>query len=340
VVDEGDHSEARLLDARTLAVVQRVEAPLGTVSLTSFSADGAWLGATLSSTDAPSDVFAIDTATGALRRLREDVRPGLAELPPLETRIESVRAFDGLRIPVLAHLSRGARASGKRLPVIVEFHGGPAASASVGWNTFARFFTSLGYAYVEPNVRGSTGYGRAFEMADNRDKRADWLRDVESVNTWVKAQPWADPARVVAMGGSYGGYSVLMALTRQPTLWRAGVEYAGIVNLVSLMRSTAGWLRAVWVDEFGDLDADRALLEELSPIREVDRVVAPLYVYAGQNDPRVPREEADQIVLALRRRHVPVEYQVAANEGHSLDHRENRAELMVRVARFLEDHLE
>jgi dipeptidyl aminopeptidase/acylaminoacyl peptidase len=256
----------------------------------------------------------------------------------MQASIESVRAFDGLSLPVIVYRPGGAAAGAGRLPVIVEFHGGPASSAAVGWDSFARFFTSLGYAYLEPNVRGSTGYGRAFEMADNRERRADWLRDLESINAWTRAQPWADPGRVIVMGGSYGGYTVLMALTRQPALWRAGVDYVGIANLPTLLRATDQALRAVWVDEFGDLDRDRALLEEFSPLRDADRVTAPLYVYAGQNDPRVPREESDQVVRALRRRGVPVEYQVADNEGHSLEHRENRVEFLTRVARFLDDH--
>jgi hypothetical protein len=129
-----------------------------------------------------------------------------------------------------------------------------------------------------------------------------------------------------------------MALTRQPTSWRAGVDYVGIANLPTFLKGTDQLIRAAWVDEIGDLDKDRALLEEFSPIRDKDRIVAPLYVYAGQNDPRVPREESDQVVEALRAREVPVEYQVALDEGHSMDHRENRVEFMTRVARFLEDH--
>lgn len=248
-------------------------------------------------------------------------------------------AFDGLSLPLIEYLPGGARASGKKLPVVVEFHGGPAGSSSVSWDVFARFFVSLGYAYLQPNVRGSTGYGRAYEMADNREKRADWLKDLESVNAWVRAQPWVDPDRVIVMGGSYGGYSVLMALTRQPNAWRAGVDYVGIANLLTFLRSTDQAIRVRFVDEFGDLDRDRALLEQFSPLRDVEKIASPLYVYAGQNDPRVPREESDQVVRALRARGVPVEYQVAANEGHSIDHVENRIEFLTRVARFLDDNV-
>jgi dipeptidyl aminopeptidase/acylaminoacyl peptidase len=336
-IDAGDHGEARFLDAKTLAVTSTVRAAPGDDLVpTGFSEDGATLTATVTSPTHPSDVVAVDVRTGAVSPLRADARPGLESLPAIATSIEAIRAFDGLSVPVLVHRP-ATKAASDRLPVIVEFHGGPAGSSSIGWDAFVRFFTALGYAYVEPNVRGSTGYGRAYEMADDREKREDWLKDVASVNAWVKAQPWADPARVVVMGGSYGGYTVLMALTRQPTLWRAGVDYVGIANLITFMKSTDGLIRRVWVDEFGDLDKDRALLERFSPLRDASAISAPLFVYAGQNDPRVPREESDQVVEALRARGVPVEYQVAPDEGHSLDHRANRVEFMTRVARFLED---
>jgi dipeptidyl aminopeptidase/acylaminoacyl peptidase len=338
-IDAGDHSEARLLDAKTFALKTKVASPLGSIDLGSFSDDGKSITATIATAEAPTDVYVVDVATGAVRKLREDVRPGLAALTPIETTVESIRAFDGLSIPVIVRLPKGARAAGKKLPVIAAFHGGPAASWALGWDVDARFYTALGYAHIEPNVRGSTGYGRAYEMADDRERRADWLKDVESVNAWTKAQSWADPSRVVAMGGSYGGYSVLMALTRQPTAWRAGVDFVGIANLTTFLAATDQGIRAVWIDEIGDLDKDRALLEAFSPMRDADRIVAPLYVYAGKNDPRVPLEESDQIVKALRARSIPVEYQVAANEGHSLDHRENRVEFLTRTARFLEDNM-
>jgi dipeptidyl aminopeptidase/acylaminoacyl peptidase len=335
-VDAGDHSEIRILDAGKLAPVRKIETPLRNSGLDGFTADGKGLAYGMSLPDRPTDIFLADVATGVTRLLREDKRPGLDALPRVKVSIEKVKAHDGLAIPVNLYLPIAA--AGQRLPVVVDFHGGPAASSAVGWDAFERFFTALGYAFVDPNIRGSTGFGRAYERADDREKRGDAIRDVESVNAWVKAQPWADPARVIVMGASYGGYLTLMALTRQPSLWRAGVDLAGIADLPTMLRSTDQGIRAVFVDEFGDLDKDAALLEAYSPLRDHDKITAPLFVYTGQNDPRVPRAQADLIVAALRRRGVPVEYMVAADEGHSLDRRENRIDFMTRAARFLEDH--
>jgi len=192
---------------------------------------------------------------------------------------------------------------------------------------------------VEPNVRGSSGFGRAYEMADDGKKRLDGIHDLEIVGRWAIKQPWADPKRLVILGGSYGGYSVLMGLTRQPDLWKAGVDLFGVSSARLLLKRTTGWIQAVFVREFGDVDKDAAFLESISPINDVAKIRAPLFVYAGENDPRVPRPESDAIVSALRQRKVPVEYMVAPNEGHSMDRRDNKIAFLSRVARFLEKSL-
>jgi dipeptidyl aminopeptidase/acylaminoacyl peptidase len=335
-IDAGNHGQVKILDARTLAVQRTVKVPLGEVKLGDFRGDGRAFSILVSRPEQPADVFEVDAATGAVKPLRADPRPGLASLPPITSSIQSARAFDGLTIPINQYLPP---VDGKKLPTLVIFHGGPASSYAVRWFPYTRFFVSLGYAVVEPNVRGSTGFGRAYEAADNREKRADWLKDVETVNTWVKAQPWCDPERVVVWGQSYGGYTTLMALTRQPTRWRAGVDLYGPADLRSLLLTTDATIRQIFVTEFGDVDRDAALLAEWSPMRDIARIARPLFVYAGQNDPRVPRSESDTIVRALRARQVPVEYMVAASEGHTVDRRETKIELLTRAARFLEDAL-
>jgi dipeptidyl aminopeptidase/acylaminoacyl peptidase len=336
-VDAGNHGELRILDARTLKVQRTVDTPLGDVKLGAWRNDGRAFSALISLADTPADVFAVDAATGKVAALRKDARPGLGSLPPLTVSIEHAKAFDGLDIPINVYLPRVE--AGKKLATLVVFHGGPTFSYAVRWSAFTRFYTALGYAVVEPNVRGSSGFGVAYAMADNREKRADWLKDVETSNAWAKAQPWADPERIIVLGGSYGGYTTLMALTRQPTLWRAGIDLFGPADLKAFLLSTDAAIRAGFVAEFGDVDKDAALIAEFSPMRDVDKIVRPLFVYAGANDPRVPRSECDTIVKALRARGVPVEYMVAGNEGHSIDRRENKIELLTRTARFLEDAL-
>ncbi len=337
-VDAGNRSEIRILDAKTLRHERDLKIPLGAAYLGDFTEDGKRFALGQSLPDAPPDIYVADAQTGAIEPLRDDKRNGLASLPGIDVNVTTVQAHDGLAIPVHTYLPKPRDAS-KSLPTIVNFHGGPASSSRIGWSWTARIFTSQGYAFVEPNIRGSTGFGRAYEMADNREKRANAIKDVETINKWLRSQEWADPDRLVIYGGSYGGYIVLMGLTRQTGMWKAGVDIVGVANLFTFLKSTDQTIRSAFVDEFGDLEKDQKLLEEFSPMRDKDKITSPLFVYQGQNDPRVPRAESDQVVVSLRTRKVPVEYMVAPNEGHSLDRRENRIEFGTRVVRFLADHL-
>ncbi|HVF58411.1 MAG TPA: prolyl oligopeptidase family serine peptidase [Thermoanaerobaculia bacterium] len=334
LVDAGDHTEVKVLDAATLRPQAKVDLPLGSGAIGDFSQDGTWFPVSWSTPDVPGDVFAVEAASGRARPLRREPRPTLARLPAIETSITETRAFDGGRIPLLVY--RPAGAAGRKLPVVVSYHGGPAGVSRARWSTVIRYFTALGYAVVEPNVRGSGGFGRAFEMADNGRLRPNALRDVATAARWAAAQPWADPQRLVVMGGSYGGYTVLTSLTRDPDIWRAGVNLFGVANMQTFLRTTMGVIRELFRLEFGELGKDDAFLDSISPLLVADRIVDPLFVYAGANDPRVPRSESDLIVDSLRRRRVPVEYMVKENEGHSLARRENVVEFYVRAARFLE----
>jgi dipeptidyl aminopeptidase/acylaminoacyl peptidase len=334
-LDAGNRSELRLLDARTLKPRAQVAMPLGLGGAQDFSLDGRKLTAIWSTPSAPTDAWVIDVKTGKASPLRKEPRPSLQEVPAIEASITEIRAHDGLALPINVYLPK--KRSGK-LPVIVHYHGGPAGSSKIRWSAPAAFFLQQGYAWVEPNVRGSGGFGRAFEEADNGPGRLEAFKDIEATGRWAASQPWADADRVIVYGGSYGGYTVLVGLTRMPGLWRAGVNLYGVANMKTFMATTSGFIREIFLLEMGDPDKDAAFLESISPLRDVDRIVDPLFVYAGANDPRVPRGESDQIVHALRERKIPVEYMVAENEGHSLMRRENVIEFLSRVARFLEKH--
>jgi dipeptidyl aminopeptidase/acylaminoacyl peptidase len=333
----GNHSELRLLDAKTLAPRTEIAMPLGQGAATEFSEDGKRLAVHWSTPRSPADLFSVDVKTGKVEPLRKEPRPTLAGMPAIEASIAEIPSFDGGKIPANIYMPSGEQ--GKKHPVIVAYHGGPASVSMIRWNASYAFFLSLGYIVVEPNVRGSSGYGRAYEAADDGPKRLDAFKDIETSARWVAAQPWADKDRLVVFGGSYGGYTVLVALSRWPELWRAGVNLFGVVNLKTFMATTSGLIRDVFLLEFGDPEKDAAFLQTISPITDVAKIVDPTFVYAGANDPRVPRSESDLIVKALRQRGVANEYMVADNEGHSVARRETQLALFARVARFLETHV-
>ncbi|HWM85290.1 MAG TPA: S9 family peptidase [Kofleriaceae bacterium] len=335
LVDAGNHTEVRILDARTLKPRAAPKLPLGAGGTGPFSADGKRFTLTWTTPDEPVDVHVVDAGSGRAKPLRKDDRPTLAGLGKLEAKITEVKSFDGTAVPVNQYLP--AQRSGK-LPVVVIVHGGPAAASTVDFNPWARFFTGQGYAVIEPNVRGSTGFGRAYEQGDNGKKRMDAVKDMEAVGRWAVAQPWCD-GRAILFGGSYGGYMTLMGLVHQTDLWKAGVDLVGPSNLISFMATTTAEIRTIFLEEFGDPEKDREFLMSISPIGKIDKIVAPLFIYQGANDPRVPQAESEQVVSALRKRGVPVEYMLVMNEGHSLEHKENHAAFLGRAARFLETEL-
>ena len=333
----GNHAEIRLLDGKTLTPRAAIQMPLGAGQATEFSQDGKRLVAQWSTPRSPTDLFSIDTRTGKVEQMRREGRPSLGGMPAIEATVVEIPAFDGGKIPTNLYMPSGP-ATSKR-PVIVVYHGGPSGTSVIRWNPSTAFYLSLGYIVVEPNVRGSGGFGRAFEAGDNGPKRLDAFKDIETSGKWVAAQPWADKDRLVVYGGSYGGYTVFVALSRWPELWRAGVDLFGVVDLKTFMATTSGLIRDIFLLEFGDPDKDAAFLTSISPLTDVHKIVDPTFVYAGANDPRVPRSESDLIIKALRQRKIASEYFVADNEGHSLARRDNQIIFFSRVARFLETHL-
>lgn len=333
----GNHVEARVLDGKKLTPVAKVELPLGSGMLWGFSEDGARITATLSTPAAPSDLLAIDAKTGKISPLVQEVRASLKDMPKVDVQSVDIPSFDGGKIPTNVYLPAGE--ADKPHPVLVVYHGGPSGVSQIRWNIWNGMFLSLGYVIVEPNVRGSSGYGRAFEAGDNGPKRLDAFKDIETSARWVAQQPWADKDRLVVFGGSYGGYTTMIALSRWPDIWRAGVNLFGVVNLKTFMATTSGLIRQLFLLEFGDPDRDAEFLASISPMTDVGKVADPTFVYAGANDPRVPRSESDLIVKALRERSIPTEYMVADNEGHSLARRENQLAFLSRAARFLEAHM-
>jgi dipeptidyl aminopeptidase/acylaminoacyl peptidase len=337
VVDAGNRTELRLADPKTLGVERTAKTGLGTAAGMRWRKDGAQLAASFSGPDAPREVIAVDPKTGEVTPLRADPRPGLADLPKPSAKIVEIRAFDGLTIPTNVYLP--ASAGSAKLPALVLVHGGPSGSAPIRFTATIGFFTAMGFAVVEPNIRGSTGFGIDFEKADDREKRGDALKDVESVNAWARAQPWCDGERVAIGGISYGGYMTLLALVRQPKLWRGGIDGSGMSDLRTMEKLEDQTIRAYDETEFGALGKDDALLAEWSPLKDVGSIAAPVFVYQGVHDPVTPQNEADQIVVALRKRQIPVEYMLVENEGHGVTRRENLIQYLARSYRFLAEHM-
>jgi dipeptidyl aminopeptidase/acylaminoacyl peptidase len=302
-----------------------------------WSLDGQKLAFTQESSTAPRDVWVMDFSTGAYAPATRSATGGLPRSAFVEPRLVRYPAFDGREIPAFLYTPAGREA--RDLPAIVYVHGGPESQYRPTFNPIVQYFVACGYAVLAPNVRGSTGYGHAYMALDDVRLRMDSVADLRHAALWLASEGIADPRRIAVMGGSYGGFMVLAALTTYPDLWAAGVDIVGIANFVTFLERTSAWRRGLREAEYGSLERDRDFLEDISPLRKADRITAPLFVVHGANDPRVPVEEAEQIVAALRSRGIPVEYLRYDDEGHGLIKRVNRLAAYPAIARFLHETL-
>jgi dipeptidyl aminopeptidase/acylaminoacyl peptidase len=224
-------------------------------------------------------------------------------------------------------------------PAIVFAHGGPTAQTMNTFNRFVQYMVNQGYIVIAPNYRGSTGYGKEFQHANLFDMGGGDLQDVLAAADWIKQTGYVDPNKLILMGASYGGYLTMMGVTKAPEVWAAGVPIVPFVNWFTEIQNEDPVLQQSDLATMGDLEKNKALYEDRSPINFVDRIKAPLYLLAGGNDPRCPKEEAQQVVAAVKKRGGLVEYKVYENEGHGFAKVENQIDAYKRVADFLKAHV-
>jgi dipeptidyl aminopeptidase/acylaminoacyl peptidase len=308
--------------------------PLGTVMGSHWSPDGGRLAFAFAPPDDAIDIWMWDIDSQTLRRVTKSSRGALPDSAFVAPQLMRYPTFDGRQIP--ACLYRPLGVAGTSLPVIVDVHGGPEGQARPDFDPVCQYLVASGYAVLKPNVRGSTGYGYLYQSLDDVRLRMDSVADLESAVHWLIDQGIADPRRIAVIGGSYGGFMVLSALTTYPDLWAAGVDIVGIANFVTFLENTGPWRRKLREPEYGSLENDREFLESISPIHHVDAITAALFVVHGANDPRVPIGEAEQIVSALSARGVSVEYLRFEDEGHGLSKRSNLVKAYPAIARFLD----
>ncbi len=242
-------------------------------------------------------------------------------------------SFDDLVIPVWAYRPANGRGP---LPTVVFVHGGPESQETARFNIIVQYLVNRGFLVLAPNVRGSTGYGKKGVHLDDVDKRLESVRDLEYLVKWAVGKGLSKQGRVGVVGGSYGGFMVLSAITEYPDIWAASVDLVGIANFETFLENTARWRRHLREAEYGSLEKDRELFKRISPIHHVDKIQAPLLVIHGANDPRVPVGEAEQIVERLKQRGRQVEFLRLEDEGHGIAKIPNRVRAYTAIGDFLE----
>ena len=283
--------------------------------------------------------YLYNTETKELSKLA-DISPWLDPLKMANMMPISYKSRDGLTIN--GYLTLPKDSSDKNLPVIVNPHGGPWARNRWGFNSEVQFLANRGYAVLQMNFRGSTGYGRNFKEIGFKQWGKSMQDDVTDGVHWLINEGIADKDRIGIYGGSYGGYATLAGVTFTPELYACGVDYVGPSNIFTLLNSLPPYwelYRQMFYEMVGNPEDDKELLEEISPVFHVDKIKAPLFVAQGANDPRVKQAESDQIVEALQSKGIDVQYMLKENEGHGFHNEENRMEFYNAMIVFLNKHM-
>jgi dipeptidyl aminopeptidase/acylaminoacyl peptidase len=289
--------------------------------------------------NAPNDVWVYDFAAQKPQQITHSLSGGIRSEDMVEPFLIHYPSKDGKwQISAFVYAPYNAERNGKNAAV-VSIHGGPTSQTMNGFNRSVQYLVNQGFFVIAPNYRGSTGYGKEFEDANLHDMGGGDLEDVISAADWLLKTGYVDAKKIAVMGGGYGGYLSMMAVTKAPDRWAAGVPIVPFVNWFTEIENEDPLLREYDMATMGDPMKDTERLKDRSPINFVDRIKAPLLLLAGGNDPRCPKTEAEQVVQAVKKRGGVVEFKVYENEGHGFAKVENQIDAFTRVAEFLKKHV-
>ncbi|HEV2987800.1 MAG TPA: S9 family peptidase [Candidatus Angelobacter sp.] len=288
--------------------------------------------------NAPQDLWVYNTATQKSQQLTHSLVGGIRNEDMVEPYLAHYPSSDGKwEISAFVYVPYNAERNGKNA-AIVYIHGGPTAQSVNSFNKSIQYLVNQGYFIIAPNYRGSSGYGKEFQDANRFDMGGGDLQDVISAAEWIKKTGFIDPKKIAVMGGSYGGYLSMMAVTKAPDLWAAGVPIVPFVNWFTEVENEDPLLREYDLATMGDPIKDKARYIDRSPINFVDQIKAPLLILAGAHDPRCPPTESEQVASAIKKRNGIAELKIYENEGHGFAKVENQIDAYSRVGEFLKKH--
>jgi dipeptidyl aminopeptidase/acylaminoacyl peptidase len=339
--NEDARTVLRVFDTTTGKDLALPALPSGDVTSAVFSRDETRMGFLLTSDRTPRDLWVIDVAGGAPRQLTHALNPAVEAADLVESQVVRYASFDGLEIPAILYRPRGASTE-HQVPAVVWVHGGPGGQSRRDYSASIQHLVNHGYAVLAVNNRGSSGYGKKFFHMDDRRHGDVDLKDVTAARPYLASLPWIDGRRVAILGGSYGGYMVGAALAFAPDVFDAGIDIFGVMNWVRTLESIPPWwtsFRDSLYAEMGNPATDKARLQAISPLFHAEQIKKPLLVVQGKNDPRVLKIESDEIVAAVKRNGVPVEYLVFDDEGHGFQKQSNRIAAQEASLKFLDTYL-
>ena len=339
-VNEDGYSRLFVRDLKRKKLLDLPRLPRGVIYTSAFSPNGKKLAVFLMTPTTPGEIMILDLEKRKLTQITHSMLGGIDERDLAQPRLIRYPTFDERKIPAWLYKPKEASADNK-VPVILSIHGGPEWQERPYYIYFGiyQYWISRGIGVMAPNIRGSTGYGKAYQMLIHRDWGGGELKDIEHAAKYLLSLDWVDPERIGIFGGSFGGFATLSAISRLPDYWAAAVELFGPSNLLTFVKSVPPqWIR--FMDEWvGNPHRDLEELIERSPITYVEQIKAPLFVIQGAMDARVVKAESDQIVERLRSCGVDVRYDVYEDEGHGFTKRENELKALRDGTEFLERYL-
>ncbi|MEO1653395.1 MAG: alpha/beta fold hydrolase, partial [Bacteroidota bacterium] len=318
------------------------EIPGGDITSVSFSDNEEKIRLTVGTSNAPSNIYVYDFKSKELKKLTNTLNEEINGDDLVTSSVVRFKSFDDLEIPAIFYKPLNA-SSDTKVPALVWVHGGPGGQSRSGYSPFVQYVVNQGYAILMVNNRGSSGYGKSFFKMDDLNHGDKDLKDCVWGKKWLAEQDYIDPEKIGIIGGSYGGYMTMAAMTFQPEEFKVGVNLFGVTNWLRTLKSIPPYwesFREALYKELGDpFSADSTRLYEISPLFHAEKVKNPIMVLQGANDPRVLQVESDEIVEAVKKNGVPVEYVIFPDEGHGFIKKENEIKGYGQIIVFLDKYL-
>ena len=340
-VNEDGRTAVRVVDTRTGREVPLPKLPAGDITTVRFADSEKRMAFYLNGDRSPSNLYVYEFGDKSPVRLTDSLNKEIDAADLVDSEVVRFPASDGMVIPSIFYKPQPATPQSKA-PALVWVHGGPGGQTRKGYSATIQYLVNHGYAVLGINNRGSSGYGKTFSVADDQKHGKEPLRDCVEGKKYLASLPWVDADRVGIIGGSYGGYMVLAALAFQPEEFAVGVDIFGVSNWLRTLESIPKWWesqRLALYQEIGNPEQDGDMLREISPVFHAEKIRRPLLVLQGANDPRVIKPESDDIVAAVKKNGVPVEYIVFPDEGHGFTKKKNQIEGYGAILKFLDKYL-
>jgi dipeptidyl aminopeptidase/acylaminoacyl peptidase len=340
-VNQDARTVIKIYDAKTGREVPLPKMPNGDITGVNISPSEKLMAFYLNGDRSPSNLYVYDFATRKATRLTDSLNPQINPADLVDSEVIRFKSFDGVEIPSILLKPHGSDAAHKA-PAVLLIHGGPGGQTRTGYSALSQYLVNHGYVVLGVNNRGSSGYGKTFYVSDDGKHGREPLWDCVEAKKYLQTLPYVDAQKIGIMGGSYGGYMVLAALAFKPEEFAVGVDLFGVSNWVRTLQSIPPYwesIRKSLYKEIGDPNTQLENLREVSPLFHADKIVRPLIVLQGANDPRVIKPESDEIVENIKKRNGVVEYVVFDNEGHGFTKKANEIRAYKAILDFLDKYL-